>query len=168
MWCIAPDASTVHHQSITRRFNMPPAADDASTAHEHRSERRWNSSGTTRPASILQQYVQEKPQEICLTRLWRIPFKVLPHARLEAYWRHIGSAAPIVPVRAPFLVRLYAAVTVPTDRSKECASRITFRTYFYGARLAGHIFTYSSESLRSLCSTWISAAQDSIYIRFTL
>ena len=90
--------------------------------------RRCNSSGTTRPASILQQYVQEKPEEICLTRFWRIPFKVLPYARFEAYWRHIGSAAPIVPGGAPFLARLYAAVTVPADRSKECAPRITFRT----------------------------------------
>ena len=36
-----------------------------------------------------------------------------------------------------------------------------------GERLGGRIFTYSGESLRSLCSTWISAAQDSIYIRFT-
>ena len=75
-----------------------------------------------------QQYVQEKPEELCLTRIWRIPFKVLPYARFEAYWRHIGSAAPIVPGGAPFLARLYAAVTVPADRSKECAPRITFRT----------------------------------------
>ena len=77
------------------------------------------SSGTTRRATVpVPRDLQAFCSSTCLTRFWRIPFKVLPYARFEAYWRHIGSAAPIVPGRAPFLARLYAAVTVPADRSK--------------------------------------------------
>ena len=109
-------------------------------------------SSSPRPGSILQQHVQEKPEDICLTRIWRISFEVFLKwisATAAATSRALSSAqSTTVPCVASnsFNSRSRSSTGQTSSALHHRCRRLRGRTNQRFRSLGACVFTYATPS----------------------